>query len=194
MNKKDPSERKDYLYKTTVAEWMAKMVEVLGEEAGGVANFFRVQILRAWQCRNKEAILVPLVGGPQPGFIYTTCYGHEYDHETGQGGIWQDYVDNLVAVSYAELTRIREVSKMHESAFRQYANECSKLRWCLNQLLGGHDQASRLLAELPNGSYPLQIRVSQLDPDGIQRVVRLANSECDPIAQMEYWKERALDA
>jgi hypothetical protein len=187
MNKKDPSERKDYLYKTTVAEWMSKMVEALAKEAGGVANFFRVQILRAWQCRNGEAVLVPLVGGPRPAWVYTACY----DHETGQGRA-QDYVDNLVAIPHAELAQMKEMHKTYESGFRQYANECSKLRWCLNQLLGGHDQANQLLAELPNGSYPLQISVSQLDPDGIKRVTRLADSECDPFAEMEKWKARAL--
>lgn len=188
MNKKDPSERKDYLFKTTVAEWMAKMVEVLGREAGGVANFFRVQILRAWQCRNNEAILVPLVGGPRPAWVYTALT----DPKTGQRQA-QNYKDNLVAVSHAELADMRELRNFYERLFRQSTNECSKLRWCLNQLLGGRDQANRLLAELPNGSYPLQISVSQLDPDGIRRVVRLANSECDPFAQIEYWKARALD-
>jgi len=187
MNKKDPSERKDYLFKTTVAEWMAEMVKVLAHEAGGVANFFRVQILRAWQCRNKEAILVPLVGGPRPAWVYTALT----DPKTGQRKA-QNYTDNLVAISHSELADMREERNFYERWFRQSVNESSKLRWCLNQLLGGDDQAGQLLAKLPDGGYPLNIRVSQLDPDGIKRVVRLANSECDPFAQMEYWKARAL--
>jgi hypothetical protein len=143
MNRKDPADRKDVLLKTYVPEWMAEMAYKLAKEAGGMANFLRIQIPKAWDARHGKGVFIPLVGGPLPAWRVSTnpLTGEQLATAT---------VDELVAVPWGSLADMREQYNSFEQDFRGICNYASKLQWALLQLCGSREKYCELLNQAEN--------------------------------------------
>ena len=182
-NHKPPADRFDIQIKVYINDHLQDILRQLTSGARGVSEYFRDLICFADQRRRGKLLAVP-VAGMLPAWV-------DIYNPVTKKVVHQNTTDNLVAFPRQSIEDMNEMVNHYERSWRMATEESSKLRWVVNQFLGGNDKAGEFLSRLPNGFYPLRISITQLDAEGVARVVRLSESECDPFAEAKRWKDRA---